>query len=96
MYLNYKAIINSLTEDDIIKVCTALGNGEHTKGNHDSLCFNTCLCHGGDSPNKLIYYPHNTEGDGTGRFHCYTCGDTYGIIELIIRAHRQQDRKSVV
>jgi len=92
MYLNYKAIINSLTEDDIIKVCTALGNGEHTKGNHDSLCFNTCLCHGGDSPNKLIYYPHNTEGDGTGRFHCYTCGDTYGIIELIIRAHRQQGK----
>lgn len=92
MYLNYKAIINSLTEEDIIKVCTALGNGEHTKGNYDSLCFNTCLCHGGDSPNKLIYYPHNTEGDGTGRFHCYTCGDTYGIIELIIRAHRQQDK----
>lgn len=92
MYLNYKAIINSLTEDDIIKVCTALGNGEHTKGNHDSLCFNTCLCHGGDSPNKLIYYPHNAEGDGTGRFHCYTCGDTYGIIELIIRAHRQQGK----
>lgn len=92
MYLNYKAIINSLTEDNIIKVCTALGNGEHTKGNHDSLCFNTCLCHGGDSPNKLVYYPHNAEGDGTGRFHCYTCGDTYGIIELIIRAHRQQGK----
>lgn len=92
MYLNYKAIINSLTEEDIIKVCTALGNGEHTKGNHDSLCFNTCLCHGGDSPNKLVYYPHNAEGDGTGRFHCYTCGDTYGIIELIIRAHRQQGK----
>lgn len=92
MYLNYKAIINSLTEEDIIKVCTALGNGEHTKGNHDSLCFNTCLCHGGDSPNKLIYYPHNAEGDGTGRFHCYTCGDTYGIIELIIRAHRQHGK----
>ena len=92
MYLNYKAIINSLTEEDIIKVCTALGNGEHTKGNHDSLCFNTCLCHGGDSPNKLVYYPHNAEGDGTGRFHCYTCGDTYGIIELIIRAHRQHGK----
>ena len=92
MYLNYKAIINSLTEEDIVKVCTALGNGEHTKGNHDSLCFNTCLCHGGDSSNKLIYYPHNTEGDGTGRFHCYTCGDTYGIIELIIRAYRQQGK----
>ncbi len=92
MYLNYKAIINSLTEEDIIKVCTALGNGEHTKGNHDSLCFNTCLCHGGDSPNKLVYYPHDAEGDGTGRFHCYTCGDTYGIIELIIRAHRQQGK----
>lgn len=92
MYLNYKAIINSLTEEDIIKVCTALGNGEHTKGNHDSLCFNTCLCHGGDSPNKLVYYPHSAEGDGTGRFHCYTCGDTYGIIELIIRAHRQQGK----
>lgn len=92
MYLNYKAIINSLTEENIIKVCTALGNGEHTKGNHDSLCFNTCLCHGGDSPNKLVYYPHDAEGDGTGRFHCYTCGDTYGIIELIIRAHRQQGK----
>lgn len=92
MYLNYKAIINSLTEEDIVKVCITLGNGEHTKGNHGSLCFNTCLCHGGDSPNKLVYYPHSAEGDGTGRFHCYTCGDTYGIIELIIRAHRQQGK----
>lgn len=92
MYLNYKAIINSLTEEDIIKVCTALGNGEHTKGSHDSLCFNTCLCHGGDSPNKLVYYPHDTDGNGTGKFKCYTCGDTYGIIELIIRAHRQQGK----
>lgn len=92
MYLNYKAIINSLTEEDIIKVCTALGNGEYTRGSHDSLCFNTCLCHGGDSPNKLVYYPHDVEGNGNGRFRCYTCGDTYGIIELIIRAHRQQGK----
>lgn len=92
MYLNYKAIINSLTEKDIIKVCTALGNGEHTKGSHDSLCFSTCLCHGGDSPDKLVYYPHDADGNGTGRFRCYTCGDTYGIIELIIRAHRQQGK----
>jgi len=92
MYLNYKAIINSLTEEDIIKVCTSLGNGEYTRGSHDSLCFNTCLCHGGDSPNKLVYYPHDAEGNGNGRFRCYTCGDTYGIIELIIRAHRQQGK----
>lgn len=92
MYLNYKAIINSLTEEDIIKVCTALGNGEYTRGSHDSLCFNTCLCHGGDSPNKLVYYPHDAEGNGNGRFRCYTCGDTYGVIELIIRAHRQQGK----
>lgn len=92
MYLNYKAIINSLTEEDIIKVCTALGHGEYTRGSHDSLCFNTCLCHGGDSPNKLVYYPHDADGNGTGRFRCYTCGDTYGIIELIIRAHRQQGK----
>ena len=92
MYLNYKAIINSLAEEDIIKVCTALGHGEYTKGSHDSLCFNTCLCHGGDSPDKLVYYPHDADGNGTGRFRCYTCGDTYGIIELIIRAHRQQGK----
>lgn len=92
MYLNYKAIINSLTNEDVIKVCIALGNGDYQKGSNGSLCFNTCLCHGGDSPNKLIYYPHDADGNGNGRFKCYTCGDTYGIIELIIRANRLQGK----
>lgn len=94
MYLDKNAILNSLTKEDIVKVCESLGNGSYKDGTNDSLCFNTCLCHGGDSPYKLIYYPHPNTHKYPNRkvplFHCYTCGDTYDLVELYIRAKRQQ------
>lgn len=94
MYLDKNAILSSLTNEDVIKVCENLGNGHYKNGANDSVCFSTCLCHGGDSPYKLIYYPHPDVEKYPNRkvpiFHCYTCGDSYDLVELYIRAKRQQ------
>lgn len=89
-YLNKTAILSSLTHEDIIKICSELGHPEYKEDSQGNLCFSTALCHGGDSPYKLIYYDNKDDENGYGRFHCYTCGDTFDIIELVIRAKRQQ------
>ena len=81
-YLDKDAILNSLTKEDIIKICTEMGSLTCKENAQGELCFNTSICHGGDSPYKLIYYKDSK------RFHCFTCSDSYGIIELVIRAHR--------
>ena len=96
-YINKDELLNSLTDKDVIKICTELGNGDHKKDSSGNLCFNTCLCHeDGDSPNKLIYYRHSNSGMGTDYktpvFHCYTCSSTFSIIELVIRANRLRNR----
>lgn len=84
MYLNKDAILNSLTKEDIIKICSELGSPNYKEDGHDNLCFSTSICHGGDSPYKLVYYSNSQ------LFTCFTCGETYGIVELVIRAKRQQ------
>lgn len=85
-YLDVQRILNSLTEEDIIKVCAELGSPEYRKDAQGNLCFSTSICHNGDSPYKLVYYKNS------GLFNCFTCGQTYGIIELIIRANRIKGR----
>ena len=82
MYLDQKKILNSLTNEDIIKICADLGSPEYKRDNQGNLLFSTSICHDGDSPYKLTYY------NDSHRFKCWTCGDSYGIIELVIRAHR--------
>ena len=82
MYLDQKKILNSLTNEDIIKICAELGSPEYKRDSQGNLCFSTAICHGGDSPYKLTYY-HDSH-----RFKCWTCSDSYGIIEFVIRAHR--------
>lgn len=92
-YLDKNYILSTLTEDDVIKICKELGSVNYKKDSQGNLCFSTSICHGGDSPYKLIYYAHPKEEYGNrkyGCFHCYTCGDTYDIVELVIRAMRQQ------
>ena len=81
-YLDKDAILNSLTKEEIIKICTEMGSLTHKENAQGELCFSTSICHGGDSPYKLVYYPN------TQLFKCFTCGDSYGIIELVIRASR--------
>lgn len=94
-YIDKNTLLSSLSQQDIIKICSALGYPDYKEDNKGNLCFSTALCHGGDSPYKLIYY-HEPNEDyperRNGCFHCYTCGDTYDVIELVIRAMRAQGR----
>ena len=94
-YIDKNALLFSLTKQDIINICSSLGYSEHKEDNRGNLCFSTALCHGGDSPYKLIYY-HEPGDDYPERkygcFHCYTCGDTYDVVELVIRAMRVQGK----
>lgn len=95
-YINKDELLNSLTDEDVIKICTELGNGEYKRDNNDNLCFNTCLCHGGNSSYKLIYYKHSSDPAyadfKTPVLHCYTCASSMSIIDLVIRANRVQGR----
>jgi hypothetical protein len=76
MYLDQKKILDSLTDEDIIKICAELGSPEYKRDSQGNLLFSTSICHGGDSPYKLTYY-HDSH-----RFKCWTCSDSYGIIDL--------------
>lgn len=95
-YINKDQLLNSLTEQDIINICTELGNGNYKKDNNGNLCFSTELCHGGDSPNKLIYYVNpNTEvypNHNTPIFYCFTCNSVSDIIGLVIKSNRLKGR----
>lgn len=79
MYLDKEKIINSLTDEDIIKICMDLGAEYPKPDGSGNYIFNTNICHGGDSW-KLYYYTDRK------MFVCYTCGDRYDIINLVIRA----------
>ena len=91
-YINKDELLNSLTEQDIIDICTELGDGGYKKDSNGNLMFNTSICHGGDSKHKLIYYPHpNTElypNHKTPIFHCFTCATTSDCVGLVIRSKR--------
>lgn len=97
MYIDKNKVLSALTKEDIINICSLLGCSDYKEDNNGNLCFSTALCHGGDSPYKLVYY-HNPDTNTSssfcshGLFHCYTCGDTFGIIELVIRSNRIQNK----
>ena len=89
MYLDKKKILSSLTKEDIIRICDYFGHGTY-KQSGNGMGFSTALCHGGDSPHKLVLYaPDRTP---YWRVKCFTCGDSYDIVELVIRASRNQGR----
>ncbi len=89
MYLDAQEISQKLTQEDIIKICSDLGNGMYEKDNEGHLIFSTELCHEDGDSMKLYLY-ENTESKMRWMFHCYTCADTYDIYELVIRARRKQ------
>ena len=92
-YINKDELLNSLTEQNIIDVCLELGSPRYKRDNNGNLCFSTCICHGGNSDYKLIYYPNNHNTDyNTPIFNCYTCGKKQSILELIISANRLNGR----
>ena len=96
-YINKDELLNSLTDEEIIDICYKLGNGKYKRGNNNELCFNTCLCHGGDSNYKLIYYKNNNSSIdsnyNTPLWVCYTCSDKFDTIGLVMRALRQQGKQ---
>lgn len=90
-YLDKKAIMDALTKDDVIKVVKSLGSQTPKKGASGELIFQS-VCHGSDSW-KLYYYHEGNESKGyKGKtFHCYSrCSESFSIIELVIRAKRNQ------
>lgn len=94
MYLDKDAILNSLTTADITKIVMSLGSAEPKTDNAGNLIFQT-VCHNSPDPNNSykLYYYHESNGEHKGRiFHCYSgCNESFGIIELVIRAKRNQN-----
>lgn len=90
MYLDKEAILSSLTKEDIIKICIALGSSYPKQDNNGNLIFQS-ICHGSDSW-KLYYYC--TDIDYKKHiFHCFSkCSDSFNIVELVIRANRIQGK----
>lgn len=93
MYLDQKAILASIHNEEVIKIAQELGCHEFKTDAKGNICLSTALCHGGDSPYKLVYYDDADNPERTkGRFKCYTCGDSYDVVEWVIRALRLQGK----
>lgn len=89
MYLDSKAILDSLTRSDVTKIIMALGSDFPTQDNKGNLIFQT-VCHCGKS-HKLYYYHEPSENHKGKILHCYTdCGESFSIIECVIRSKRAQ------
>ena len=90
-YIDKQKIFDRLSKDNIIKIIQTLGCKDYKFDSSGNICFSTFYCHGGDSPYKLIYYLNDERSDG-GTVHCFTCGQSFNIIELVIRAFRAQGK----
>lgn len=88
-YIDKNKLLESLSREDIIHIIKELGS-DYKEDSQKNICCSTALCHKGDSPYKLVYYPNETEGTNRGRFFCYTCGSSFDLIEFVIRAHTNQ------
>lgn len=95
MYLDKDAILNSLTIEDVIAIVQSLGSAEPKKDSNGNIIFQT-ICH--NEPNQAnsykLYYYHESSDKYQGRtFHCYSgCSESFGIVELVIRANRVQGK----
>lgn len=93
MYLDKDLILNSLTKDDIKLIVTSLGSSTPKIDDQGNMIFQT-ICHNPPDPSNSykLYYYHEANGDYSGRiFHCYSgCNESFGIVELVIRANRMQ------
>lgn len=92
-YYNKDELLKALTFEDIVKIIESVGCTDYRINSDNSISINTFYCHKGDSPNKLIYYPNSNDPKfHYGIFKCYTCGDSYNVIEFVIRANRAQGK----
>lgn len=74
-YLDFDEIINSLTEEDVIKILTDLGADTYRRGSDGEIIVRT-ICHCGDS-HKLYFYPDNK------KLYCYTNCGSMSLPELV-------------
>lgn len=89
-YFDIQAIQDALTEEDIIKIATELGSSSYKRESQKELIFNTSICHSGNSMKLYCYRNETEDGHYIWQFHCYTCGDSYNVFELVLRARRNQ------
>ena len=75
--LDSKKVKEKLTTEDVIKLfCSLQGSDDVLYDAQGHPIFCTSICHGGDS-DKLYYYPE------TGLTHCYTCGRSADVFEIV-------------
>ena len=75
--LDSKKVKERLTTEDVIKLfCSLQGSDDVLYDAQGHPIFCTSICHGGDS-DKLYYYPE------TGLTHCYTCGRSADVFEIV-------------
>lgn len=89
-FINKYDLVASLTKEDVIKICKNLGS-DYRKDSQGNLIFNTSICKEGGDSWKLYYY-HDPDpmipNDRGKRFVCYTTGEKFDIVELVIRNFR--------
>ena len=92
-YIDKDKLLSSITKEDFITILKSLGQFKYRKGTNNSITTTTFLCHGGDSPYKLYYYPNGESGGKNGLCVCMTCGEKFDLIQFIIRAYRNQGKQ---
>lgn len=89
-YIDKDHLLNTITKEDIIKIAEKLGIYEYHNGGKGELIFNTSACHPGGDSWKLYYYHEPLKQYPAKIFHCYTCGDSFNVIEFVMRAKRNR------
>lgn len=90
MYINKYDLLNALTKDNVVTICKQLGSDYRTDS-QGNLVFNTAICKEGGDSWKLYYYHDprpDVPNDKGKRFMCYTTGECFDIIELVLRNFR--------
>ena len=92
-FLDKDEIIGSLTKEDVTKIVMSLGSAAPKVDSQGNLIFQT-ICHNAEGGSYKLYYYHEPSGQYRGRtFTCYTgCGESFSIIELVIRANRAKGK----
>lgn len=90
MYINKYDLLNALTKENVVTICKHLGSDYHldSQGNY---IFNTSICKDGGDSWKLYYYHEprtDVPNDKGKRFMCYTTGECFDIVELVLRSFR--------
>lgn len=93
-FINKYDLMASITKQNVIDICKDLGS-DYKKDAQGNLIFNTSICKENGDSWKLYYY-HDPDpaypNDKGKRFVCYTNGDKFDLIELVIRSFRLKDK----